>query len=779
MSTSVLGQNAPHDSGRGHVSGKSIYIDDMPFQSNELLVGYFGSPVAHGKITSLDLTAAKLIPGVEGLFTYQDLNPHHRIFGPIIQDEVLLAEDTCMFQDQPIVVIAATSYEAILQAKKAIKITVEPLKPVFTIDEAKAKQDFIAPTRTIKRGEPEKAIEQAPHQLTGQFVNGGQDHFYLESQAAVVYPGEFDSLIVHSSTQSPTEVQHVVAELLGLAMNQVVCVTLRMGGGFGGKECQATHYAVMAALVAHKFKRPARMCLTKDDDMKITGKRHPFQNDYTVGFDANGRILGLKVHFYSDGGAYADLSTSIMGRALCHVENAYYIAHVEASGTVCRTNYPPNTAFRGFGGPQGVVNMENIIEEIACYLKKDPLEIRRMNLYGTEDRNITPYDQVFRYNKLPMMLERILESSQYLQKRQAVSTFNAHSQTHLKGLSLTPVKFGLSFNTKFLNQANALVNIYLDGTIQVSTGATEMGQGVNTKIRQIVADAFTLPLESVRVMATSTEKNNNTSATAASSGSDLNGSAALDACNKIKARLLKYAATVFAKPHEGLIPSVAHTVLENGMFLDTRTTQEPIAFQEMVVKAYRDRVSLGERGMYITQGVDFNWESGKGNPFLYFTTGWACAEVTIDRLTGELKVDAVDILMDIGRSINPGIDRGQITGAFIQGMGWVTNEELKYADDGTLLSHSPTTYKIPNIQDTPEHFVIDWVDHTDNSLNLKGSKGIGEPPLMLATSVWCAVKNALSYVGDRSIPKLNLPATGEEILLRLTERGAASPVTAR
>jgi xanthine dehydrogenase large subunit len=760
----TVGRNIPHDSAQGHVSGESIYIDDIPPQKNELLVDFYWSPVARGRIRSIDLDPARNIAGIVGLFTHRDLE--HNLFGPIIQDELLLAEGELTFIGQPIVVIAAENREAIRQAKAAIKIDIETLPAVFTIDEAKRRKDFIGPVRRISRGDAEGALAKAEHILEGVFVNGGQDHFYLESQAALVFPGEFDQLTVHSSTQNPSEVQDVIAHLLGLPINKVTVVTKRMGGGFGGKECQATHPAAMAALVAHRTHRPARIVYGKDDDMCVTGGRHPFQNDYKVGFNSDGTITGIRIDLYSDGGAFADLSTSVMGRAMTHADNAYYLPHVDIFGTVCRTNYPPNTAFRGFGGPQGIATIETVLEEIAVYLQKDPAEIRQRNCYGTDDRNITPYRQLLTNNTLPQLFRESIERSDYKQRVAAVAEDNRRSKTHLRGIALTAVKFGISFNTKFLNQGNALVNVYLDGSVQVSTGATEMGQGVNTKIRQIVADEFAIRAEQVLVMATSTEKNNNTSATAASSGADLNGGAAADACRKIRARLIDVAGEYFSRT-ANLEPEAGSIVFEEGYIFDRRAPQQRVEWQGLVKMAYLERVSLGERGFYATTNLDWDADTGCGTPFLYFTKGCAVSEVEIDRFTGAMQVLRADLLMDIGKPINPGIDRGQITGAFIQGMGWLTNEELRYTPEGNLLTHSPTTYKIPNITDVPEIFNVDWIDG-ENPLNIRSSKATGEPPLVLAISVWMAVKNALSYVSGGEIPQLHAPATGEEILTRLT-----------
>jgi xanthine dehydrogenase large subunit len=737
---SSVGKNIPHDSAVGHVTGESVYIDDVPFAKNELIVDFYGSPVAHGKIRSIDTSK---VAGVVALYTYKDL--HHNVFGPIIKDEILIAEDKVMFIGQPIVIIAAETREAIRAAKAAIKVEIDKLDPVFTIDEARRKKEFIGPTRYIRRGDVEPAFASADHILEGTWINGGQDHFYLESQAALVYPGEYDQLTVHSSTQNPSEVQEVIAHLLGLPINKVVVVTKRMGGAFGGKECQATHPAALAALAAHHTKRPVRVAYSKDDDMIATGGRHPFQNDYKVAFTRDGVITALKAHLFSDGGAYADLSPAVMGRAMTHIDNAYFIPNADITGTICRTNFPPNTAFRGFGGPQGVATMENIIEEIAATLGRDPLEIRLRNCYGIDDDRVTtPYGQVVKNNNLLRILTELPERADYIGRRTAVKAFNAESKTHLRGLACTAVKFGISFNTKFLNQANALVNIYLDGTVQVSTGATEMGQGVNTKIRQVVADEFGIEVDRVIVMATSTEKNNNTSATAASSGADLNGSAAVDACRKIKARLAEVDAG------------------------------RNLPWEKLIKAAYHERVSLGDKGFYSTEGLDWDVDKGMGTPFLYFTQGAAISEVEIDRFTGMMKVLRSDLLMDIGKPINPGIDRGQITGAFVQGVGWLTTEEKRWNANGDLLTHSPTTYKIPNIQDLPPVFNVDWIDNA-NPLNLRSSKAVGEPPLLLGISVFMAVKNALSFVSNGAVPKINAPATPEEILARLTAYRRRAP----
>ncbi len=559
-----------------------------------------------------------------------------------------------------------------------------------------------------------------------------------------------------------------MAKQLGLGIHQVTCLTTRMGGGFGGKESQATHPAVMVALVAHKTGRPARIVYTKDDDMVATGKRHPFQNRYRVGFTDDGTITALAVDLYSNGGAYVDLSPAVMARAICHTDNAYYLPVCRITGHVCRTNLPPNTAFRGFGGPQGAATIECVMEEIASVLGLDAFDVRRRNVYGEAPRNVTPYGQVVAHNTLPELFDTLVETADYRARQAEVQRFNAASKTHLRGLSMTAVKFGISFNTKFLNQANALVHVYLDGTVQVSTGATEMGQGVNTKIRQIVADVFGLAVDRVRILPTSTERSNNASATAASSGADLNGTAAENAALLIRARMAEVAAEAFGGAQGDAI------AFEQGEVVD-RASGQRIAFADLALKAYHSRVSLGERGYYATEGLSFDWDQPVNHPFLYFTNGCAVSEVEIDRFTGDLRVLRADLLMDIGESINPGIDRGQITGAFVQGMGWLTTEELRYSERGDLWTHSPTTYKIPNITDVPEVFNVDWIANRSHHVNLRRSKAVGEPPLLLGISVWTAAKHALSFVSGGAVPFLHAPASHEELLTRLAHYARATP----
>ncbi len=757
---SAVGRSIPHESARDHARGRSVFLDDIPPARNELLVDFVGSPIARGAITKLDLSAAAILPGVVGLFTCADV-PGHNLFGPIFEDEAFLADSVVVFQGQPVVLIAAESRAALEAAKRAIVVEIEAETPVTSIQAAIDQGEFFGPPRAITRGDVKTGLHNSPHHFQGVLHIGGQEHFYLEPQCALAIPGENGHLTIHSSTQNPTETQNMAAKVLGLGMHQVVCICKRMGGGFGGKETQSTPAALMAGLVAMKTGRAARCIYSRETDGRVTGKRHPFEARYEIGFDGDGRLLAARIEFFANAGCSADLSTSVFDRALYHADNAYFIPDIELSGRICRTNLPSNTAFRGFGGGQGILAIENIIEDIAEFLGKDATEIRLLNCYGAEGRNQTPYGQIVTDETLPILFEQLMEGADYAGRRAKINAFNAQNSEYLRGLSLTMVKFGISFTTKFLNQANALVNVYTDGTIQVSTGGTEMGQGLNTKIRQLVADEFALDIQSVAVMATSTEKNNNTPPTAASAGTDLNGSAAVNACRLIRARLTEFAA---ARLSDADPIRVENVIWENGRVFDQRNPEKSIQFGDLVHSAHRERISLGERGHYITPGL------GPNRPFFYYTTGCALAEVEISRFTGELRVLRADVLMDIGQSINPGIDRGQISGGFVQGMGWATCEELKFTQGGELLTASPSTYKIPSVRDIPEDFRIEHVQDSRFPENVRSSKAVGEPPLLLGLCVWTAIKNALSYAGPKgAVPLLNLPATGEEILRCLSE----------
>lgn len=771
-----VGKPIPHDSAVGHVTGQAPYVDDLVPLADELVVGFVGSPIACGRLTGVDGSTAIGIPGVVAVFTAADV-PGHVMFGPLAADEAFLVVDEIAYVGQPVAIVAAESREALASGIAAVKVACAERQPLLKLEDSVARQRFIGPDRRIARGDVDGELHSAPRRLSGTFHIGGQEQFYLESQAALAYPGEEGQIVVHSSTQNPTEIQAVVAEMLGRGMHEVVCICKRMGGGFGGKETQAAIPAMMAALVADKLRRSARVVFDKDTDMCCTGKRHSYLVRWDVGFDDDGRILALRFDFYSNGGCSLDLSPSIMERTLLHADNAYFIPAADFRGRICFTNLPSNTAFRGFGGPQAMASIENVLESIAQHLSLDAYDLRLRNLYGVGQRNTTPYGQIVAKNHLPEILPALASSSQYRSRRAEIDRFNSQSATHLRGLAMTAMKFGISFTTRFLNQGNALVNLYTDGTIQVSTGGTEMGQGLNTKIRQLVADEFGLDPDRVRLMPTSTEKNNNTSPTAASASTDINGAAAARACRDIKRRLKRFAADRLADAAEGLVPSPRHVRFVDGAVYDSRRPEVRIAFGPLCDEARRARVDLGARGYFATPGVDFNRETGRGTPFFYYTQGAAVAEVLIDRFTGEISFPRVDLLMDIGRSINPGVDRGQYIGGFIQGMGWVTTEALVYNDRGQLLSHSPTTYKIPAITDLPTDFRVETFDNSDNVQNIRRSKAVGEPPLMLGISCWAAVKNALSYVSDEASAALTLPATGEEILRCLY--AVEAPVAAR
>ena len=781
----------------------------------ELHCGLVYSPFARARLKLLDLAPALHIAGVECAITAADVA--HNMWGGIFADQPVIAAGDTHFVGEVVAVLGAQTKESLAQGLAAVVAQWEKLPDIRSIDEAVAQESFIGHLRTISRGDAQTALASSPRQMKGVLKIEGADHFYLESQAAVVYPREDGQLEVHSSTQHPTETQHVVAKACGIPFSDVVCVAKRLGGGFGGKETQASPFAAYAALVAQRTGRAARIVLTKDEDMIITGKRNPFQIHYECGFDDSGKILALDAMLYSDGGAYADLSTAIMERALLHCDNAYFIPAARLRGQVCRTNFHPHTAFRGFGGPKGVAMIECIMEDIARVIGRDALDVRKLNCYGP-GRDTTPYGQLVENNCLPELFETLEKKCDYRARRQEIDTWNndreRNPHAHPRGLSMTAVKFGISFSTRFMNQGNALVNVHTDGTLQVSTGAVEMGQGVNSRIAALVAEQFGLPIAAVRIMPTSTEKNANTSPTAASAGTDLNGSAAVMACEKIKQRLaaLAYALRGIAQEHwptktaglgtwpEISITNDAHafTVLPCGLFdganagsagsttknktlVEFRNSMvvvsEPaqpefkIDFAQLVREAYFNRTSVSDYGHYATAHLTFDKIKGQGRPFLYFTQGVAASEVELDSYTGEIKVLRVDMLMDVGRPVNHALDMGQVLGGFVQGMGWVTTEHLVYNDNGLLVSHSPSTYKIPSVQDTPRIFNADFIVNQGNSVNVRGTKATGEPPLLLAISVWTAVRDAIvstrSNISSELIP-LAIPATAERVLRGLS-----------
>jgi xanthine dehydrogenase large subunit len=767
-----IGKDIIHDSGMGHVTGESIFIDDRPEQKGELHVGLVLSPIACGEVTNIDSTEALKHPDCVGVYTWKDFV--HQKWGAIVHDQPFLCNPKIEYMAEPVAIIASTRRESVEEIKKLVKVSVKEAPGIFTIAEArKAESILYKAPRPFGQGNVEAAFKSAKHVIDGHFFCGGQEHFYMESQAAVAYPLEGGQIEVHSSSQHPSETQRVIAEALGLPLHHVVCVVKRMGGGFGGKESQAAPIAAYAALVAQKHKRPARLILTKDDDMKITGKRHPFEAEYKVSFDDSGKITGLKVLLMGDGGAYSDLSSSILERAMFHMDSAYYLENCEIDGVCFKTNNHSNTAFRGFGGPQGSMAMESIIEDMALYLGKDAKDIRAINLYQGNDQK-TPYGQVFEENKLPEVMQKILDATNYEARRKEIEAHNKKRTGTIRGLSLTATKFGIAFTARFLNQGNALVNLHLDGTLQVSTGATEMGQGVNTKIQQIVAQVMGVDSKLVQVMPTSTEKNHNTSPTAASSGTDINGAAAKGAAEIIKGRLTELAKRVFAgepadaiKEYEIMKGELDSDIVFEHSLVRQKSTNKEMTLKDLIGKAYFNRISLGAYYFYKTPALGFDKGTVKGKAFNYFTQGMAVSEVSVDEYTGEMKILRTDILMDLGRMINPGIDRGQTIGAFIQGMGWVTSENLYYDQKRNLISHSPTTYKIPNIQDVPREFNVSFIENKDNHVNVYGSKAVGEPPFLLGISVWTAIKNALTYRSHGKPIRIKSPATQEEILMEL------------
>ena len=793
-----------HDSSITHVTGKSEYVDDRPMLKGELHCGLVYSPYAHARVVRLDTAPALKIPGVICTVTASDVS--HNMWGSIFQDQPIIAADETHYVGEVVAVVGAETKETLAKGIAAVIVEWEKLADIRTISQAIAAKSFIGSLRMISTGDAEGALTSAPHSVAGTLEIGGADHFYLESQAVVVYPKEDGQLEVHSSTQHPTETQHVVAEACGLRFSDVVCIAKRLGGAFGGKESQAAPIAAYAALIAQRSGRPARLVLSKDDDMIITGKRNPFQIEYRCGFDANGKIVALDAMLHSDGGAYADLSTAIMERALLHCDNAYSIANMRVRGQVCRTNFHPHTAFRGFGGPKGVAMIESIIEDIARVVGRDALDVRTLNCYG-QTQDITHYGQRVQNNHLPGLFASLENRCEYRKRREEIRVWNAErsheNHAPVRGLSMTAVKFGISFTTRFLNQGNALVNVHRDGTVQVSTGAVEMGQGVNSRIASIVAQQFGLPVSSVRMMPTSTEKNANTSPTAASTGTDINGAAAAKACESICSRLAALAIQLRSIPAElwatktaglGTMPEiiVGDGVGPNGTddqrveftgghvtVTDRSGAVFAIGFAELIRDAYRNRISLSDYGYYTTPNLGFDKVQGKGNAFLYFAQGVAASEVELDPDTGEVKVRRVDILMDLGRPVNHALDMGQVMGGFIQGMGWVTTEHLVYDINGKLLSHSPSTYKIPNVQDTPRVFNADLIFNEGNTQNIRGSKASGEPPLLLSLSVWTAIRDAImsarthSTTGEVQLVPLAIPATAERVLRGLSPESFA------
>jgi xanthine dehydrogenase large subunit len=739
--TPQVGVATPHESAALHVAGRAPYTDDLPEAAGTLHAALGLSPLAHGRLTGVGLARVRAMPGVVDAFAAPDL-PGANDCGPLLHDDPLLAEGELRYLGQPVFAVVARTRDTARRAAALARevVQAEALPAVLDVRTAHAAGQYVIPPMHLRRGDAGAAIAAAPHRLQGRFTVGGQEQFYLEGQVAYALPAEGGGMTVLCSTQHPSEMQHVVAHAIGVAANAVRVECRRMGGGFGGKESQSALFACLAAVAAHRLGRPVKLRVDRDDDFLITGRRHGFEIDWDVGFDDAGRILGAETSLIANAGHSADLSGPVMTRALCHFDNAYWLPHVALHGYCAKTNTQSNTAFRGFGGPQGAIAIEQILDTVARHLGRDPLAVRRANFYGRGERNVTPYGQTVRDNVIDELVDELVASSDYAARRDAVARFNAGSEVLKKGLALTPLKFGISFNVVHLNQAGALVHVYTDGSVLVNHGGTEMGQGLNTKVAQVVAQELGVPLAQVRVSATDTSKIANTSATAASTGSDMNGMAAQAAARTVRERLEAFVA---AHPQHAGLP-----------------------FAELVQQAYLARVQLWSDGFYATPGLHWDKAALQGAPFYYFAYGAAVSEVVVDTLTGEWRLLRADLLHDAGRSLNPAIDIGQVEGAFIQGMGWLTMEELVWHPrTGALLTHAPSTYKIPTANDCPPDLRVRLFERDNPAETVHRSKAVGEPPLLLPFSVFYAIRDAVAAAGDhRRIPPLDAPATPEAIL---------------
>jgi xanthine dehydrogenase large subunit len=750
-----VGQAVPHDSAARHVQGNATYIDDMrePMGLLHVVPGY-AKDGAKGKITKLDLSAATSYPGVVAILTHRDI-PAVNDCSPALGDDPIFAENEIAFHGQVVFAVVAETRDAARRAARLANIVIEAVQPTITVQDAlQSAVPDILPPYAFRRGDVQKSLEKAQHTITDSFAIGGQEHFYLEGQVSLALPGENGEMTVHCSTQHPTEVQHIIAKMLGVVDAKITCECRRMGGGFGGKESQAAQWAALAALASHVTGKPAKCRLDRDDDMIMTGKRHDMQVGYSAGFTAKGVLTAVDVEFLSRCGYSADLSQGVNDRTMFHADNAYFYPSLHIASRRLRTNTVSNTAFRGFGGPQGMLFSERMIGAIAAQLGVDPLIVRKRNFYR-KGFETTPYGQTIEDNVLADLVGQLEASSDYEKRRKSIAVFNAKNEILKKGIALTPVKFGISFTLKHLNQAGALLHVYTDGSVQLNHGGTEMGQGLYVKVAQIIADEFGIELRHVSIMATSTAKVPNTSPTAASSGADLNGMAAQKAARTIKDRMITYFAKLWAvKP--------TSIQFSNGK---VQAGKKVVSFSEASKACHGERISLSSTGYYATPKLRWDRAKGKGRPFLYFAYGAACSEVIIDTLTGEMKVLRVDILHDVGKSLNPAIDIGQIEGAFVQGMGWLTTEELVFDDKGRLRTHAPSTYKIPCASDVPADFRVELYQSKGNREDtIYRSKAVGEPPLMLGISVWSAIYDAVASLKPGAVPKLDAPATPENIM---------------
>ena len=751
----VIGESYPHDSAHLHVTGRALYCDDIPLPANALHGAFGVSRIAHGRIRELDLSAVLATPGVVAVALPADI-PGENNYGGVVHDDPILAAELVQYAGQPLFAVAADSYTTARRAARRARISYDELPALLDIRAALAAQSYVVPSRTLVRGTPATVLAGAPHRRQGTVIIGGQDHFYLEGQIAIAIPQEDGAMLVHSSTQHPTEVQHIVAHALGVRAHSVTVQCRRMGGGFGGKESQPSLMAAAAAVLALKAGRPVKLRLDRDADMIMTGKRHDFLADYDVGFDSQGRILALTIMLASRCGYSADLSGPVNDRAVYHLDNAYFLEHVEITSHRCKTNTVSNTAFRGFGGPQGMMVIENIIDEIARSLRRDPLDVRRANFYGIAPRNVSHYGQTIEDSLIHDIVDRLERQSGYRERRRVITDWNQRNALVKRGLALTPVKFGISFTATHYNQAGALLQVYTDGTVLLNHGGTEMGQGLHIKVAQVVAAELGVPLAAVRVTTTDTSKVPNSSATAASSSSDLNGMAARAAARTIRQRLVEH-----AREAHGVAPEQVHFA-DGSVQLGTRS----MTFAQLVREAYTARISLSATGYYRTPKIHWDKATLLGRPFFYFAYGAAVSEVALDTLSGETRLLRVDILHDVGASLNPAIDRGQVEGGFIQGVGWLTCEELWWDEKGELQTHAPSTYKIPTARDWPAQSRIALLERSPNREDtIHRSKAVGEPPLMLAISVFHAIRDACAACGPAAaLPQLTAPATPEAVL---------------
>ncbi len=748
------GQAMPHDSAVKHVTGAAQYVDDVP-EPRQLLHAAVGrSHVACGKILAMDLSAVLVQPGVVAVVTLADV-PGHTDIGPVFPGDPLLADGEVKFHGQPLFAVAADTIDNARRAVLHAKVDIAAQTPLLNPQQAVAENRTVRPVHSMTRGDAAAAIAGAPQVLEGHLSVGGQEHYYLEGQISLATPTEDGGMLIQCSTQHPSEVQKLVAEVLHQPMGAITVETRRMGGAFGGKETHAAQWACLAALLASKTARPVKLRLPRADDMIMTGKRHPFENQYRIGFDEQGVLLGADITVVGNCGCSPDLSDAIVDRAMFHSDNAYYLPAAHITGHRAFTNMVSHTAFRGFGGPQGMVIIEKAMDDIARAVGQDPLDVRKRNLYRGPDRNLTPYHQTVESDTLTRVIDKLEVDSDYRARRAEMTAFNQASPVLKKGLALTPVKFGISFTVQHLNQAGALLHVYTDGSVHINHGGTEMGQGLNTKVAQVVADELQIDLQHIHITATRTDKVPNTSPTAASSGADLNGQAARNAAQTIRDRLVN-----FLVESEGVLSASIHFANNRVWF-----GENSLSFAELVQKAYMGRVSLSATGYYRTPKIHYDRSKAQGRPFFYYATGAAVAEVLVDTLTGEYRVMRVDILHDVGRSLNPALDIGQVEGGFIQGMGWMTTEDLRWDEQGRLLTTGAATYKIPTAADVPPVFNVALMENNPNEEStIYHSKAVGEPPFMLAISVWSALRDAISSLSDyRVSPPLDIPATPERV----------------